>query len=96
MRPVVLSCLVVVFSHTHLVTAGPFPSRHAVDLLGPQYASKTYGCLEGAAIDGLRRGYGMKAHANVTRSRVNKSLATSFMSVLSTYTYFSCMYTSPA
>lgn len=61
MRPVVLSCLVVVFSHTHLVTAGPFPSRHAVDLLRPQYASKTYGCLEARRdlVDGLRRGYSM-------------------------------------
>lgn len=49
MRPVVLSCLVVVFRHIHLVTAGPFPSRHPVDLLRPQYASITYGCLEGAA-----------------------------------------------
>lgn len=58
MRPVALSCLVVVFRHIHLVTAGPFPSRHPVDLLRPQYASKTYGCLEGAARfgDGLRRG----------------------------------------
>lgn len=47
MRPVVLSCLVVVFRHIHLVTAGPFHSRHPVDLLRPQCASNTCGCQEG-------------------------------------------------
>ena len=55
MRPVVLSCLVVVCGHIHLVTAGPFPSRHPVDLLRAQCASKTCGCQEGDA-GGLEEG----------------------------------------
>lgn len=56
MRPVVLSCLVVVFGHIHLVTAGPFPSRHPVDLLRPQCASKTCVAVRKATRRGLEDG----------------------------------------